>query len=116
MSDERQPVQEICRLVEGMPLAIELAASWLKTLDCAAIAGEIQGSLDFLSTSTRNVPARHRSIQAVFDHSWALLTKEERLAFKRLSVFRDGFGQTAAHEIAGATLPLLSGLVDKSLL
>lgn len=99
-----------------MPLAIELAASWIKTLRYAEIAAEIQRNLDFLMTSLRDVPERHRSMQAVFDQSWEFLTEAERDVFKRLSVFRGGVRRPAAKQVAGATLQILSALVDKCLL
>ena len=63
-------IVRICRLVDGMPLGIELAAAWVRTLACDEIAREIERGLDFLSVSTRDLPARHRSMRAVFDHSW----------------------------------------------
>ncbi len=105
----------ICRLVEGLPLGLELAAAWVKMLSCREIADEIERSLDFLSTTARDVPERHRSLRAVCDRSWALLSEEERNAFKRLAVFQGGFQREAAVKIAGASLPLLSSLIDKSL-
>lgn len=113
---EQDEVIRICRLVEGMPLALELAASWTKTLSCAVIVAEIQRNLDFLSTNLRNVPDRQRSMRAVFDHSWQLLSEEERSAFKRLAIFRGGFQREAAQRVTGASLATLSALVDKSLL
>src|SRR6266545_5842551 len=64
----------------------------------------------------RDVPERHRSARAVFEHSWELLTTEEQALFKQLSVFRGGFTFQAAEHIAGATLGTLARLVDKSLL
>ncbi len=116
LSDEQAGVVHICQLVEGMPLALELAASWARTLPCSAIADEIERNLSFLATTQRDVPERHRSVQAVFDQSWTLLTEEERTAFRRLSVFRGGFRREAAEAVGGATLPVLAALVDKSLL
>lgn len=116
LADEQADVAHICQLVEGVPLAIELAASWTKTMRCAVIAAEIQRNLDFLATNLRNLPERQRSMRAVFDHSWKLLTPQERSAFKRLSVFRGGFRREAAERIAGASLIILTALVDKSLL
>ncbi|MFW6184971.1 MAG: ATP-binding protein, partial [Chloroflexota bacterium] len=115
LENERAGVVRICQLVEGMPLAIEMASTWLKALRCAEIAAEIQRSLDFLTTSLRNVPGRHRSMRAVFRHSWKLLSEAEKEVFPRLTVFRGGFGRAAAAEVAGATLSILSALVDKSL-
>lgn len=115
LAAERAGVVRLCRSTEGLPLALELAAAWVKTLSCAAIADEIERNIAFLRTNLRNIPARHRSMQAAFDHSWALLSEEERRVFRRLAVFRGGFGRDAAERVAGATLPLLSSLVDKSL-
>lgn len=109
-------VVRICQLVEGMPLAIELAAAWVKTMPCQVIAEEIQRNLDFLATRLRNVPERQRSMRVVFEQSWQLLTPPERKAFMRLSVFRGGFWREAAERVAGASLAILSALVDKSLL
>jgi predicted ATPase len=106
----------ICQSLEGMPLGLELAAGWVPMLSCREIAGEIDRSLGFLSTSLRDMPERHRSLQAVFDHSWNLLSDEERKVLRRLSVFRNGFRREAAGEVAGASLPLLSALMHKSLL
>lgn len=109
-------VVQICRMVEGLPLALELAASWLRTLSCQEVAAEIERSLDFLETRMRNVPARHRSMRAVFQQSWQLLSEQEQDIFARLSVFRGGCTRAAAHAVAGASLAALQALVDKSLL
>jgi DNA-binding SARP family transcriptional activator/predicted ATPase len=106
-------IVRICRLVDGMPLAIELAASWLKVLSCEQIAGEIEGGIDILVTRHQNVPARHRSMRVVLEHSWQLLGEEAQRVLKRLSVFRGGFLQDAA-AVAGANLLTLADLVDKS--
>ena len=106
----------LCQLVEGIPLAIELAATWVRVMPCAEITREVAGSLDILTSVTRNVPAKHQSMRAVFDHSWKLLSDHEQGVFRRLSVFRGGFTREAAAQIAGASLPTLASLVDKSLL
>jgi len=110
-------VADICRLVQGMPLAILLAASWIRMLTPAEIAGEMRGqSLDFLETKWRDVPERQRTMRAVFDHSWDLLSDQEQDAFAGLSVFRGGFLWAAAQEITGASLRDLVSLMDWSLL
>jgi DNA-binding SARP family transcriptional activator/predicted ATPase len=114
LAAERTDVVRICQLVEGMPLGIELAAAWLKTLSCAAVAGEIERNLDFLSSRLRNLPERHRSMRAVFEHSWHLLSADERAVLKRLAILR-GFRQEAAKTVAGASLFTLATLVEKSL-
>ena len=107
---------EICRLVEGSPLGLELAATWIQAMTVREIAGEIARSSDFLATRTRNVAPRHRSIRAAFESSWALLEPRERDALAGLSVFRGGFRREAAAEVVGVTIPLLVSLIDKSLL
>ncbi|NIP18555.1 MAG: hypothetical protein GWM87_10630, partial [Xanthomonadales bacterium] len=109
-------VARICRLVGGMPLGILLAAGWLEMLAPAEIAAEISQSLDFLETDLRDVPERQRSMRAVFDHSWSLLTEREREVFQGLSVFRGGFTRQAAQQVTGASLRELMALVNKSLL
>lgn len=109
-------VLKICRLVNGLPLGLELAATWVKAMSLADIAQEIGRSLDALTTTTRNVPKRHKSIRAAFEHSWKLLTPKEQDVLGRLSVFRGGFRREAASEVAKATIPLLVALVDKSML
>lgn len=113
---EQEAVVRICQLVEGMPLALELAAAWRKTLNCQEIADEIQGGLAFLTARLRNVSERHNSIQTVFQQTWQRLNEREQTVFKRLSVFRGGFLRDAAATVTGASLPILSVLVDKSLL
>ncbi|HEX9092042.1 MAG TPA: tetratricopeptide repeat protein, partial [Anaerolineales bacterium] len=109
-------IAHICRLVEGMPLAIELAATWMRVLSPAEIAREIEGSLDFLSTSVRDLPERHRSMRVVFDHSWQMLSRDDQQVLGKLSVFRGGFQRKAAEQVAGATLSKLSTLVNRTLL
>jgi predicted ATPase/DNA-binding CsgD family transcriptional regulator len=109
-------VARICRLVDGMPLAIELAANWVRSLSCDAIANEIERSLDILETPVRNVEPRHRTMRAAFEPTWAGLGDDEQKVFMRLSVFRGGFTREAAEAIVGASLRTLMALVDKSLL
>jgi predicted ATPase/DNA-binding SARP family transcriptional activator len=106
----------ICRLVGGMPLGLQLAAGWVRQLSCREIAREIENNLDFLATSLRDLPERHRSLRAVFAHSWTLLSAEERRVYRQLSVFQGGFRRVAAEHVVGASLPLLSTLTDKSFL
>ncbi len=116
LADHPADVIRICQLTEGMPLALELAAGWLKVLSCAEIANEIQRGLDFLAADVRDVPERHRSMAAAFAQSWKLLTDDEQKTFRRMSVFRGGFTREAAENVTGATLQILASLVDKSLL
>jgi predicted ATPase/transcriptional regulator with XRE-family HTH domain len=109
-------VERICQLVEGLPLGLEIAATWVRTLSCREIAREIESNIDFLTTAARDIPQRHHSMRAVFDYSWTLLTGQEQQVLMRLSVFKGGFTREAAGQVAGATLQLLTALVDKSLI
>ncbi len=109
-------VARICRLLEGMPLGVELAAAQTSLLSPLEICSEMEKGLDFLRTPLRDVPEKHRSLRAAFDSTWQLLTEEERDTFAKLSVFRSGFDRGAAWEVAGAGLPKLSALLDQSLL
>jgi predicted ATPase/DNA-binding SARP family transcriptional activator len=113
---QEEQIAAICRLVEGMPLALELAASWIRVMPCAAIVQQIAASLDFLTTDLRNLPERHRSLRALFAQSWRLLSPAEQRVLRRVSLFRGGWTLEEAVAIAEATLPLLVALVDKSLL
>ncbi len=113
--EEKSSIVRICRLVEGVPLAIELAAAWVRTLSCREIAEEIEESYSILVARSRDLPERHRSLRAVFEHSWKLLDEEEQQVFSRLSVFRGGFRRDASEYVAGASLSILAALVDKSL-
>lgn len=108
------PVSDICRLLQGLPLGIELAAAWLPLLSPAEIAAEIGQSLDFLDDPGPGRPQRQRSLRAVFDSSWNLLTPAEQQAFLPLTVFRGGFTRQAAEQVSGSSLRLLLGLVNKS--
>ncbi|MEM7336134.1 MAG: BTAD domain-containing putative transcriptional regulator [Chloroflexota bacterium] len=113
---ERSTIQAICELLEGWPLGIILAASWVKLLSCQEIYDEISESIDFLTTQARNVPERHRSMRAVLRQTWQRLSAVEQDALKKLAVFRGGFLRDAAKKVTNATLSTLSSLVDKSLL
>jgi predicted ATPase/DNA-binding CsgD family transcriptional regulator len=115
LSKEQVDIIQICQLVDGLPLAIELAAGWLKTLSCSDIINQIERSIDFLVTRNHDIPVRHRSIRAVFDHSWDLLSVDEQAVFPQLSVFRGGFTLEASEQVANANLMTLSGLVEKSM-
>jgi len=75
-------IVRICQILDGMPLGIELAASWTHLLSCQEIAKEIEQDLDFLTVSTRDLPTRHRSLKTVFKRSWNLLSDEERRVIK----------------------------------
>jgi predicted ATPase/transcriptional regulator with XRE-family HTH domain len=108
-------VTRICILVDGMPLGIELATAWGRTLAYHEIAAEIERSIDFLAVKQRNLPERQRSLRATFEYSWRLLNVEEQQVLARLAVFAGGFTREAAADVARASLPVLSSLAAKSL-
>jgi predicted ATPase/transcriptional regulator with XRE-family HTH domain len=112
---EQADIQRICQLVGNLPLAVELAASWTSLMSCSQIADHIERDLNILASDMRNVPDRHRSIQAVFEYSWKLLSAVEQNALMRLSVFRGGWQAEQSTPVADADLLLLRRLVDKSL-
>jgi predicted ATPase/DNA-binding CsgD family transcriptional regulator len=114
LESERAAIARICRMVEGMPLAIELASSWGRALPFGELAAEISRGLDILETQARNIPDRHRSMRAVLDFSWQSLTEDEREGIAWLSVFRGGFSRESAERVACPHPRLLAALVDKS--
>ncbi len=120
-AQDKPCVARICRLVNGIPLGIELAAGWLRVLSCQDIANEIEVSLDFLETNMRDIPERHRSLRAVFDYSWKLLSQAEKQTLAAFSIFQGAFSREAAEAVASpekrqAFWASITGLVDKSLL
>ncbi len=116
LADDYAAVVRICQLVQGVPLALELAASWARVLSCPAIADEIERSVDFLATTLRDVPERHRSMRLVLDHTWQQLDPAEQAIFRKLALFRGGFTRDAAEHVADARLLQLANLTDKALL
>ena len=109
-------VAQICELVAGMPLALELAASWLRALTLEDIIQELKQSIDILESQSRDRPDRQHSIRTIFDYSWSLLSKQEQEALASLAVFHGGFTREAAKEVAHVSVPLLLGLCNKSFL
>jgi DNA-binding SARP family transcriptional activator/predicted ATPase len=114
--DNLADVVDICRLVGGMPLAIELSSAWVELLSPPEIAAEIRSSLDFLETDLGNIPDRQRSVRLVFESTWDRLAPTEQEVFQQLSVFRGGFTREAAQAVTGTSLRTLRALVNKSLL
>jgi predicted ATPase/DNA-binding SARP family transcriptional activator len=113
--ENRRDIVRICQLLYGWPLALRMAAAWVRVMSCAAIAAQITTSLDFLTTSMRDIPPRHRSMRAIFDHTWSSLSEAEQRLLCQLAVFRGGFTLAAAHETSAASPLLLRALVDKAL-
>lgn len=109
-------VINICKMVEGLPLAIELAATWTRNLSCQELLQELSKNMDFLTTRMKDSPRRHQSLRAIFDYSWELLSTHEKTIFRRLSVFNGPFLRERAQAITQASLLDLTNFVDKSLL
>lgn len=107
--DHLSAIQHLCQRLEGMPLAIELAAEWTRLLPVGEIEQELDHGLAFLDSGST-------SIRSVFDRSWKLLTDHQRISFSRLAVFQRGFSREAAKKVAGADLETLTALFDKSLI
>ncbi len=109
-------ITHICQLVQGMPLAIEMASAWLTMLSIEEIADEIDHSIDFLEATSDVYEARQKSIRAVFDYSWQQMTDSERDVFAKISVFKDGFTRHAVQKVTQASLRDLMSLANKSML
>lgn len=109
-------VARICHLVQGMPLALNLAAGWVDLLSLEEIADEIAKSFDFLESDERDLPDRQRSVRATFAYSWERLSSQEQRVLSKLSIFRGGFTRQAALAAAEADLNTLRGLNNKSFL
>ena len=107
---------EICQLVEGSPLSLELAASAHRARGLGEIAAELRQNIDVLATSLVNVTARHRSLRATLNYSWMLLDPEEQIGLARLSVFRGGFETEAGQAVAEILPDVLARLHDHLLL
>lgn len=113
---DRLALARIAQIVEGLPLALELAGSWKQFYTCQEIADELAKDYDFLQSARRDLPVRQRSLRAVFERSWNLLSAAEQEIFAQLAVFRGKFTPGAAAEIVGAKSGSLKTFVEKSLL
>ena len=109
-------IARICRLVEGVPLSLLLASSWVSDYTPQEIGQQIERSLDFLSVEWADLPKRQRSLRATYEYSWDLLNPSEQEALMDLAVFRNPFSTQAAQKVASASPQLLRALVGKSLL
>ena len=114
-SDVHASAERICRLVDGLPLGIEMAAAWTRLMSPEELASGLVGDLDLLVAASRDTPERHRSMRVVFEASWRRLAEREQVVLSKLSVFRGGFTLEAAERVAGATLRSMAELVDRSL-
>lgn len=120
LATQLSAVLDIVDQVAGLPLAIELAASWMRLMPAAEIARELRQSIDVLQRdpAAHGEAARpeHRSLEATLEGSWRLLAPRERQALSAVSVFEGGFTRAAAQAVARVGLPLLASLCDRSLL
>ena len=107
-------IAAITQFVEGMPLGLEMAASWVNTLFPWEILVEIRFNLDFLKTEMQDMPTRQRSMRAVLDYSWKYLNLYDQSALARLSVFQGGFTREAAEKVTGISLSDLKRFMDRS--
>lgn len=114
--DHRDCVIRLCQILEGLPLGIELAAAWVNVIPCETIIRMIEANMALPDQSIHNLPSRQRSLQAVFQYSWDLLSAEEQHCLACLAVFRGGFSVQAAGNVAEAHPRLLANLTAKSLL
>ncbi|SNY70058.1 BTAD domain-containing putative transcriptional regulator [Paractinoplanes atraurantiacus] len=112
---DRDAVERICRTLDGLPLAVELAAARLAVLPLDELARRVADRFAVLSRGSRTAAERHRTLRAVVAWSWDLLTGPERILARRLTVFRGGWTLEAAERVCGGTLDLLHDLVAKSL-
>ena len=114
-AENAETVASVCQRLDGLPLAIELAAVRMKVLSPTALLGRLSNSLDLLTGGPRNSPDRQRTMRSAITWSYELLSAVEQELFANLSIFAGGFTLEAASAVAGATLDSLSALVDSSL-
>jgi|GEM_PF-6317602 len=112
---ETESIHTICRLLQGIPLAIEMAASWTDVYPCSEILSSVTNKALHLTSRYQDVEERHRSLQAVFETTWERLSPHEQLTLMRLAVFRGGFTFDAAQKIAATDKMMLAFLQEKML-
>lgn len=113
---EWSAIGEICRLVDGLPLGIELAAVWVSTFSCAEIAAQIQTNLNFLASQENREDDPHRSVRAIFESLWALFSENEMQALASLGIFWGHFSRSSARHIAEISPFLMDALTAKTIL
>lgn len=114
--DDLPPAVALCRFLDGLPLGVELAAASLRTLAPRELLAALTADAGTVASDALDVPTRHRSLGAAFEHSWRLLSDAEREAYRRLAAFHGDFDEAAAAAVAGAKRPVLRALAEKSLL
>ncbi|MFO7546339.1 MAG: BTAD domain-containing putative transcriptional regulator, partial [Trueperaceae bacterium] len=112
---ERDDLVRLCVLLDGMPLALELAASWVRVYRLSDLIATLERDLDLLESTGHTGNERHRSLRAVFDHSWQLLDDEQRRVLSSLTVFDGSFELAAVEAVAHAAARTLLTLIDRSL-
>ena len=115
-TEDRKSLIDICRLTDGLPLALEMLASWTDVLPVKDILPELTRDLDLLAHEYPQEDMRHHSMRTVFEASWRMLTETEREVFAWMCVFRGGVTRQAAEAVAGASLGVLSALVGRSMI
>jgi DNA-binding SARP family transcriptional activator len=115
-SAELASVRRICGYVGGLPLAIELAATWLRVLSVSEIEEDLAAGAELLEATSGDAPRRHAGMRSVFDHSWSLLRPREQRGLRALAVFRGGWTRTAAAAVADVGMPVHLALRDASLI
>ncbi|SEG96879.1 Predicted ATPase [Saccharopolyspora kobensis] len=117
--DDAAVIAAICHRLDGLPLALELAASRVRGLGLRELAARLDDRFDLLTARNRRAPTRHQTLRAVIDWSWGLLDEQEQIVLRRLSVFADGCTLDAAEAVCAndpsTLLDVLTGLVDRSL-
>lgn len=116
MVGDAKAIADVVRLTGGIPLAIELAAGWLRALPLDAIAADLATGVDLTAPTDQPDEPRHASMHTVIESAWSALSTVEREAAIRLSVFEGGFDERAAHYVANVGRPLLLRLRNKSML
>ncbi len=116
--DERnaEAIGAICRLLAGMPLALEIAASWLQLYSADQLAAQIAAGGESLVATKQDVPERHRSLRVIFEHAWLLLPAAARAAFSEMTCFQESFTLEAAQAITTASIASVTVLLDHALL
>ncbi len=115
-ADNASAITRLCQMVEGLPLALELIASLTRAKSCDVLVQELERDRTALASDLRDVPDRQRTLRAVFDQSWRILTSDEQTVLRQLVVFQDGFTAEAVHAIASADVEVLNRLCDHAII
>jgi len=111
---QKQAISAICQLLDGLPLGIELAASWVRLIPATELFEELKNDISILESTSTDRPDRQQSLEAVFNYSWGFLTDLEQKTLAALSIFDGGFSRNAANAVAKCDLKTLQKLCDHS--